>query len=109
MKEETKINEQSTEQCGWGPDCPFCKSREKKEKQNRVQQQKMSPKPKLQKAKARRPKTLNLNMTQAKQQWEAEMEKLNSNTTLIVSQIQSWTQNEMRENSITMNMVMRHS
>ena len=31
------------------------------------------------------------------------------NTTLIVSQIQSWIQNQMRESSITMNMVMRHS
>ena len=38
----------------------------------------MSPKPKLQKPQARRPKTLNLNMTKAKQQWEAEMERLNS-------------------------------
>ena len=37
-----------------------------------------SPKPKLQKPQARRPKTLSLNMTKAKQQWEAEMERLNS-------------------------------
>ena len=43
-----------------------------------MQQQKMSPKPKLQKPQARGPKTLNLNMTKAKQQWEAEMERLNS-------------------------------
>ena len=35
-------------------------------------------KPKLQKPQARRPKTLNLNMTKAKQQWEEEMERLNS-------------------------------
>ena len=47
-EEEPKINEQSTEKCGWGPDCPFCKSQEKKEEQNKVQQQNMSPKPKLQ-------------------------------------------------------------
>ena len=57
---------------------PCCKSQEKKEEQNRVQQPKMSPKPKLQKPQARRPKTLNLNMMKAKQQWEAEMERLNS-------------------------------
>ena len=77
-EEETKIKEQSTENCSWGPDFPFCKSQEKKGEQNRVQQQKMSPKPKLQKPQARRPKTLKLNMTKAKQQWEAEMERLNS-------------------------------
>ena len=78
QEEEPKINEQSTEKCSWGPDCPFCKSQEKKEEQNKIQQQKMSPKLKLQKPQARRPKTLNLNMTKAKQQWEAEMERLNS-------------------------------
>ena len=77
-EEEPKINDQATEKCGWGPDCPFCKSQEKKEEENKAQQQKMSPKPKLQKPQARRPKTLNLNMTKAKQQWEAEMERLNS-------------------------------
>ena len=33
---------------------------------------------KIQKPQARRPNTLNLNMTKAKQQWEAEMERLNS-------------------------------
>ena len=77
-EEEPKINEQSTEKCSWGLDCPFCKSQEKKEEQNKVQWQKMSPKPKLQTLQARRPKTLNLNMTKAKQQWEAEMERLNS-------------------------------
>ena len=76
-EEEPKTNEQSTEKCGWGPGCPFFKSQEKEE-QNKVQQQKMPPNPKLQKPQARRPKTLNLNMTKAKQQWEAEMERLNS-------------------------------
>ena len=74
---EPKVNEQSTEKCGWQPDCSFCKSQEKKE-QNKVQQQKISPKPRLQKPQARRPNTLNLNMTKARQQWEAEMERLNS-------------------------------
>ena len=77
-EEDPKTSQQSVEKCGWGQDCPFCKSQEKKEEQNKVQQQKMSPKPKLQKPQARRPKTLNLNMTKAKQQWEAEMERLNS-------------------------------
>ena len=48
-EEEPKVNEQSTEKCGWGPDCPFCKSQEKKEELNKIQQQKISPKPKLQK------------------------------------------------------------
>ena len=37
-EEEPKINDQATEKCGWGPDCPFCKSQEKKEEENRVQQ-----------------------------------------------------------------------
>ena len=77
-EEGPKINDQSTEKCSWGPDCPFYKSQEKKEEQNKVQQQKMSPKPKLQKLQARRPKTLNLNMAKARQQWEVEMERLNS-------------------------------
>ena len=31
MKEESKINEQSAEKCGWGPDCPFCKNQERKD------------------------------------------------------------------------------
>ena len=37
-EEEPKINDQATEKCSWGPDCPFCKSQEKKEEQNKVQQ-----------------------------------------------------------------------
>ena len=58
-----------------GPGCPFCKSQEQKEKQGKAQLQKLSPKAKQQ---ATRPKMLNLNMTKAKQQWEEEMERLNS-------------------------------
>ena len=77
-EEEPKTNDQPIEKCGWGPDCPFCKSQEKKEEQNKAQTQKMSPNPKLQKLQVRKPKALNLNMTKAKQQWEAEMERLNS-------------------------------
>ena len=76
-EEELKTNDQSTEKCGWGLGCPFCKSQEEKWEQNKVQQHKVSPKPKLQKLQARRPKTLNLNMTKAKQQWEVEMQRLN--------------------------------
>ena len=77
LKEEPKVEEQATspkaEKCGWGPDCPFCKS-PKKEEENK-QQQKSSPNiPRLQ---AKRPDTVSLNMTKTKQQWEAKMEKLN--------------------------------
>ena len=80
-EEEPKVNEQSAEKCGWGPDCPFCKNQEKEE--NKIQQQKTAPQPKVQKPQARRPKTLNVtdrypSQTKAKQQWEAEMERLNS-------------------------------
>ena len=71
-EEELRANDQ--EKCGWGPDCPFCKS-QKKEEENKPQQQKTSAK--IQKPQAKRPDTLNLNMTRAKQQWEAEMERLN--------------------------------
>ena len=72
-EEEPKTNDQ--EKCRWGPDCPSCKS-QKKEEESKPQQQKTSPK--IQKPQARRPDTLNLNMTKAKQQWEAEIERLNS-------------------------------
>ena len=71
-KEEPKINDQ--EKCGWGPDCPFSKSQKKEEEDK--QQQKTSPK--VPKPQAKRPDTLILNMTKTKQQWEAEMERLNS-------------------------------
>ena len=84
-EEEAKINEQSAEKCRWGPDCPFCKNqeKEKEEESNTQQQQKLSPQPKLQKPQARWLKTLNLNdkcpsQKKIKQQWEAEMERLNS-------------------------------
>ena len=73
LKEEPKMEEQATsqkeEKCGWDPDCPFCKS-QKKEGENQ-QQQKPLPKPQ-----AKRPNTLSL--TKMRQQWEAEMERLNS-------------------------------
>ena len=73
LKEEPKMEEQATsqkeEKCGWCPDCPFCKS-QKNEGENQWQQ-----KPLL-KPQARRPNTLSL--TKTRQQWEAEMERLNS-------------------------------
>ena len=82
-EEEPKVNEQSAEKCRQGPDCPFCKNQEKEKEENKIQQQKMPPQPKVQKSQTRRPKTLNLtdryqSQTRAKQQWEAEMERLNS-------------------------------
>ena len=35
-EEETKVNEQSAEKCGWGPDCPFCKNQEKEKEENKT-------------------------------------------------------------------------
>ena len=58
-EEELKANDQ--EKCGWGPDCPFCKSQ--KEEESKPQQQKTLPE--IQKPQAKRPDTLNLNMTKA--------------------------------------------
>ena len=69
------FRQMTKKKCSWGPDCSFCKS-QKKEEENKPQQQKTLPK--IQKLQAKRPNTLNLNMTKAKQQWEAEMERLNS-------------------------------
>ena len=74
-EEEFKTGEQPIEKCCWGPGCPFCKSQEQKEEEGKMQPQKLSPEAKQQ---ATRPKTLSLNMTKAKQQWEEEMERLNS-------------------------------
>ena len=73
LKDEPKMEEQATsqkeEKCAWGPDWPFCKS-QKKEGKNQ-QQQKPLPKPQV-----KRPNTLSL--TKMRQQWEAEMERLNT-------------------------------
>ena len=103
-KEEPKINDQ--EKCGMGPDCPFCKS-QKKEEESKPQQQETLPK--IQKPQARRPNTLNLNMTKAKQQWEAEMERLNSKYNLDCFS-DSELDSELDEgDSIAISMVMRHS
>ena len=70
--EESKMGEQTSsqkeEKCGWGPDCPFCKAQKKDGKD---QQQKPLPKPQ-----AKRPDTLSI--TKMRQQWEEEMERLNT-------------------------------
>ena len=43
-----KINKQSSEKCGWGPDCPFCKSQKEGREEEKTQQElKASPQPKL--------------------------------------------------------------
>ena len=51
-EEEPKVNEQSAETCGWGPDCPFGKNQEKEKEENKIkiQQQKMPLQPKGAKA-----------------------------------------------------------
>ena len=51
---EPKINEQSSEKCRWGPDCPFCKSQKEGREEDKTQQElKESPQPKLQRPQAR--------------------------------------------------------
>ena len=59
---------QKEEKCGWGPDCPFCKAQKK---DGVDQQQKPLPIPQ-----AKRLDTLC--MTKMRQQWEEEMERLNT-------------------------------
>ena len=70
MKEEPKAEDHSSspkeEKCGWGPDCPFCGTQNK---EGEDQQQRPIPEPQV-----RRPDSL----SQIRQQWEAEMERLNS-------------------------------
>ena len=96
IKEEPKIGEQSkAEKCGWGPNCPFCKNQDKEDwdgKHPNQPQQKTSPQPKIQGPQARCSENLNyqrpqtswwpndkyLNQTKICQQWEAEMERLNT-------------------------------
>ena len=72
LKEESKMEEQTSsqkeEKCGWGPDCPFYKAQKK---DGEDQQQKPLPKPQ-----AKRPNTLS--MAKMRQQWEEEMERLNT-------------------------------
>ena len=79
--EESKMGEQTSsqneEKCGWGPDCPFCKAQKKDvdlpHQQEHLEEQQQKPLPKPQ---AKRPNTLNI--TKMRQQWEEEMERLNT-------------------------------
>ena len=103
LKEEPKMEEQATsqkeEKCGWGPDCPFCKS-QKKGGENQ-QQQKPLPKPQ-----ARKPDTLSL--TKMRQQWEAEMERLNSKYNLDCFSDSELDSESDEGEQYHMNMGMRH-
>ena len=56
-KAEEKATSLKTEKCGWGPDCPFCKS-QKKEEESKQQQK---PSPNVPSPQAKRPDTLSLN------------------------------------------------
>ena len=79
--EESKIGEQISsqkeEKCHWGPNCPFCKAQKKDpalpHQQEYLEDQQQKPLPKPQ---AKRPDTLNI--TKMRQQWEEEMERLNT-------------------------------
>ena len=77
VKEGEKNPNQKEEKCGWGPNCPFCKAQKKEadlphqQEQMEGQQQKLLPK-----LQVKRPNTLS--MTKTRQQWEQEMERLNT-------------------------------
>ena len=95
LKEESRIDEQSVistkaEKCGWGPDCHFCKNQDKEDwngkHQNQLQQI-TSPQSKVLRPQATCPLNLQKSeapsdkyqsQTKAHQQWEAEMERLNT-------------------------------
>ena len=80
-KEEGKEGEQNPnqkeEKFGMGPNCPFCKAQRKEadlpHQQEQMEGQQQKHLPKLQ---VKRPNTLS--MTKTKQQWEQEMERLNT-------------------------------
>ena len=97
LKEEPKTGEQSiiipkTEKCRWGLDCLFCKNQDKEDWDGKHQnqlQQKTSPQPKVKRPQARCPLNLQRpdqeapidkypNQIKICQQWEAEMERLNT-------------------------------
>ena len=67
VKEEPKTGGQSVismnaENCGWGPNCPFCKNQEKEDWDGNHQSQlqhKVPPPPEVQRPQARCPQTLN--------------------------------------------------
>ena len=103
LLEESKMGEQTSsqkeEKCGWGPNCPFCKAQKK---DGEDQQQKPLPKPLV-----KRPDTLSIAKT--RQQWEEEMEMLNTKYNLdCFSNSELLTLSQMKMNGINMNMVMRH-
>ena len=68
LKPGEQTSSQKEEKCCWGPNCPFCKAQNK---DGEDQQQKPLPKPK-----AKRLNTLSI--TKMRQQWEEEMERLNT-------------------------------
>ena len=104
IKEEPKTGEQSVslnaEKCGWAPNCPFWKNKEKEDCDDKHQsqlQQEVLPLPEVQRPQVRHPQTLNYqkpestqqstqktqldkypSQTKSCKQWEAEMERLNS-------------------------------
>ena len=100
LKEEPKTKEHSTspkeEKCGWGPDCPFCKVQDKE-----GEDPQQRPSPKLQ---AQKPAS----MTKTKQQWEAEMERLNTKYNLDCFSDSELDSESDEDNNISMNMSMRH-
>ena len=87
---------QRTEKYRWGPDCPFCKIQDKEDWDGKHQnqlQQKISPKPKVQRPQVRCPLNLQKpnqeapidkypSQTKSYQQWEEEMERLNTKYSL---------------------------
>ena len=128
LKEEPKIGEQSiispkTEKCRWGPDCPFCKNQDKEDWDGKHQnqlQQKTSPQPKVQRPQARCPLNLQKpgqeapidkypSQTKTHQQWEAEMERLNTKYNLdCFSDSELDSESHMKGSNIAMSMGMRH-
>ena len=71
MGEQT--SSQKEEKCGWGPGCPFCKDADCPHQQECLEEGQQKPLPKPQ---AKRPNTLNI--TKTRQQWEEEMERLDT-------------------------------
>ena len=135
LKVEPKIEGQPStspkaEKCGWGPNCPFCKSQEEDwdgDHQKQLQMQ-LQPQQKIQMTPAQHPKTLSYQKPQSFQkfdrktpdgqypsqskfhkQWEEEMERLNAKYNLDCFSESELIQNLMKGNNITMNMAMRHS
>ena len=72
-----QISSEKEEKCGRGLDFPFCKAQKKDtdvpHQQEHLEEQQQKPLPKPQ---TKRPNTLNI--TKTRQQWEEEMERLNT-------------------------------